>query len=125
MILLNIIQQKNKADKWYLMPWEKVYTKETKKKLTAKIKIEYTDPNWKEVEFNSAREFNVNYMEDYIWPNWYVVIPWILILLLIITFFIIWLSKKRKCPECKKTVRKDMHICPYCWEHLKKKKDKN
>jgi hypothetical protein len=42
-----------------LMPREKIYTKLTKKKLTAKIKIEYTDPNWKEVDFNSARDFFV------------------------------------------------------------------
>lgn len=116
---------KNKANKWYLMPREKVYTKDTKKKLTAKIKLEYTDPNWKEVEFNSAKEFYVNYMEDYVWLNRLVVIPWGLIILIIIIFFIISIRKKRKCPECKKTVRKDMHICPYCWEHLKKKKDKN
>lgn len=113
---------KNKSDKWYLMPWEKVYKKDTKKKLTAKIKLEYTDPNWKEVEFNSSREFYVSYIEDYIWLNRIVVIPSIVILLIILIFFIIWLRKKRKCPECKKTIRKDMHICPYCWEHLKKKK---
>lgn len=112
---------KNKADKWYLMPREKFYTRETKKKLTAKIKLEYTDPNWKEVEFNSAKEFFVSYLEDYVWLNRYVVIPWIIFVLIFIIFWIIALRKKRKCPECKKTIKKDMQICPYCWEKIKNK----
>ncbi len=113
---------KNKAEKWYMMPREKEYTKITKKKLTAKINIDYTDPNWKEVDFNSAREFEVSYLEDYVWLNRLVVFPWILIIILIFIFFIISIRKKRKCPKCKKIVKKDMHICPYCWEHLKNKK---
>jgi len=112
--------EKNKSDKWYLMPWEKVYTKLTKKKLTAKIKIEYTDPNWKEVDFNSARDFFVHYPEDYIWFNRYIIIPLFIFFILCFLFWIIWLFKKRKCPNCKKRVKKDMKICPYCWEHLKK-----
>jgi rRNA maturation endonuclease Nob1 len=45
--------------------------------------------------------------------------------LLIFIFWIIGLRKKRKCPNCKKKVDKDMKICPYCGEHLKKKKDKD
>lgn len=112
---------KNKNDKWYLMPWEKVYTKTTKKKLTAKIKLQYTDPAWKEVEFNSARDFYVTYDEDYVWLNRYIVIPGWIFFLLIFIFWIIGLRKKRKCPNCKKKIDKDMKICPYCWEKLKDK----
>ncbi len=112
---------KNKNNKWYLMPWEKVYTKTTKKKLTAKIKLDYTDPDWKEVEFNSARDFYVTYNEDYIWLNRYIIIPGWIFFLLIFVFWIIGFKRKRKCPNCKKKVDKDMKICPYCGEKLKDK----
>lgn len=90
---------KNKSEKWYLMPWEKEYTKETKQKLTAKIKLEYTDPNWKEVEFNSSREFYVNYLEDYIWFNRLVIIPFTLFVILFIIYIIFILPKRKKKKE--------------------------
>ncbi len=113
---------KNTKENWYLMPWERVCTREINKKLTAKINLKYTDPDWKEVEFNSARDFNVSYNEEYIWLNWYVVLPLIIFWLLLILYFILWACKKRKCPKCKKKVWKDMQICPYCGEKLKHKK---
>ena len=81
---------------WYLMPWQRICSRIVNKKLTAKIDLKYTDPNWKEVEFNSAKDFYINYEETYIWLNWYVIIPWILIFFI---FFFIILFKRRKKEE--------------------------
>lgn len=110
---------KNKQDTWYLMPWERICSREVNKKLTAKINLQYIDPEWKEVEFNSARDFFVTYNEDYIWLNWYVIVPALIFWLLIVLYFILWACKKKKCSKCGKKVSKDMQICPYCWEKLK------
>lgn len=115
-----LLFSKTRAEKWYLMPREKVYNKETRKKLTAKINVDYIDPNWKEVGFNSAKEFYVSYYEDYIWANLYIIVPWIVLFIIIFLFLIIWFKRKRKCPSCKKSIKKDMRICPYCWEKVKK-----
>lgn len=113
---------KNKNNNWYLMPWERICVREVNKKLTADIVLAYTAPDWKEVEFNSARDFLVKYSEEYIWLNWYVIIPTIVFFFLLFIFWLIWYKRKKRCPNCKKVVKKDMQICPYCWEKLKKKK---
>nr|MDD3720338.1 zinc ribbon domain-containing protein [Candidatus Gracilibacteria bacterium] len=113
---------KNKNNNGYLMPWERVCTREVNKKLTAKINLGYTDPDGKEVEFNSARDFYVTYNEEYIGLNWYVITPFIVLCFIIFIFRIIAYKKKRRCHNCKKIVKKDMQVCPYCGEKLKKKK---
>ncbi|MDD3302683.1 MAG: hypothetical protein PHN31_03930 [Candidatus Gracilibacteria bacterium] len=80
----------------YLMPWQRICSRIVNKKLTAKIDIKYTDPTGKEVEFNSAKDFNISYEEKYIGLNWYVIIPGILIFFI---FFFIILFKRRKKEE--------------------------
>jgi hypothetical protein len=96
------------------MFWEKVSTRDVHTKINADIKMSYKDENWKDVEFNSAKEFYIDYNEQYITINPYVAIPTVIVLLLIIIYLYISSKNKVKCIKCKKKIHKKMKICPYC-----------
>ena len=112
----------------FLMPWERVNERINNKKIKAIIELWYTNREWENIEFNSAKEFKVNYKEKYIWLNpYFFIIVWIILLII----FLLWLlfrKKKKKCEKCGKKINKDMKICPYCWTKQKntsKKSKKN
>ncbi len=105
-----------------LMPWEKIKQREVNKTITAEFNIKYKWENWKDIEFNSAKEFPVSYKEKYIAINYYVLCPLIALLILIFIIILIIINNKTKCIKCWKTINKNMKICPYCWTKQKKKK---
>ena len=116
--------KKNMKEHWFLMFWEKIIEKQNRKKITSIIDLSYKDREWFDVEFSSAYDFYINYKEDKVWLNFYVIIPAILFILLILfTKTIKWLRKK-KCIQCWETVNKKMKLCPYCWNNLKQKDKK-
>lgn len=118
--------KKNVEDRWFLMFWERVWERQQNKKLTAIFDISYSDKNWELVEYNSAKDFYIDYTEEYIGLNPYVLIPIFALFLAFIVLWIIAILKRKKCPACNKRVKKDMKVCPYCGEKLKKlKKNKN
>ena len=107
-----------------LMPWEKIAKRKVNKKIKADFVIKYKWEDWKDIEFNSAKEFPISYEEEYIDINYYVLIPLIIFILLIFLFIIIKRKNKTECRKCGKKIDKDMKICPYCWAKQKKKKKK-
>lgn len=114
----------NQQKQWFVMFWERVLERKNTEKITAEFSIKYKDKDGEDIQFNSAKEFDIEYTEKYIGLNYYVCIPlWILTAGLFI-FFLIVLKRRRKCPNCKETVKKKMKVCPYCGEKLKKKKKK-
>lgn len=117
---------KNKEDKRILMPWERELERIVNKNLKAFIDVSYKDENWEDVILNSAKDFEISYTEKYIWLNYYVVVTiWFLWFLIIFWLFLILFKKKYRCIKCNKKIKKDMKICPYCWEkqkHFKKNK---
>ena len=106
------------------MPWERVCTQIKTKKITAEFNISYPNEIWEENEFNSAKEFNIQYKEEYIWLNpYFFIILW----LVVCWIFIIWLifrKRKKRCinKKCRKKIDYDLKICPYCLKKQKKKK---
>lgn len=108
----------------FLLPWERINEKRNHKKLNALVKVTYKDKDWENVEFNSAQELYVDYKEKYVWLNPYVFIyTWIIIFILfivILSLILIFRKKKYKCQYCKKTIEKDMILCPYCGKKQKK-----
>jgi hypothetical protein len=48
------------------MFWERYSQRIKKEKITALIDLSYKDKKGKKVEFNSAKEFYINYKESYI-----------------------------------------------------------
>ncbi len=115
---------KRNVGKWqYLQLWERVCERKDNKRITALINFTYTNEDWEEIEFNSAEEFDIDYIEEYVWINPFVVIPllFFLILLLLLFFwiFILW-KKQRRCKKCDTKVRKNWKICPKCKKKLKK-----
>jgi hypothetical protein len=54
------------------MFWEQVKTREKTKELSANIQLVYPGKDGKDEEFNSAREFEIRYQEEYIGKNWFV-----------------------------------------------------
>ncbi len=107
-----------------LMPWEKIKERTVNKNITADFQIKYKWEDWKDIEFNSAKEFPVSYKEKYIAINYYILCPLFLLLLIIILYIIIKISNKTKCKKCWKTIDKNMKVCPYCWAKQKTKKAK-
>jgi len=104
------------------LPWERIcYDKQTKK-ITAKFDISYLDEQWKQISFPSAKEFDITYTRKYIWYNYYLIFP---ILIIIILFTILWLLiifNRKKCinSKCKKKIKRSSRVCKFCWYKQKK-----
>jgi hypothetical protein len=116
------------SNKWNfrLMPWERIsYDKETKK-IKAKFDVNYIDEEWENISFPSAQEFEVTYIRKYIWINYYLILPIILIILIFSLLWFISLLKRRKCinKKCWKKIKKYLKKCPYCLEKQNKKRKK-
>lgn len=105
----------NREESWLLMIWQRENERINHEKINANIELWYTDKDWELVEFNSAKEFYVDYKEKYIWLNPYFFIILWFILFIWFFFFILFRKKKYKCISCKKKIDEDMKICPYCW----------
>ena len=115
--------RQNVEERWFLLPWERVNERINKKKINAIIDLWYTNKDWELIEFNSAKDFYVNYKDKYIWLNPYFFIISFFIVLIIWILLLIFRKKKVKCIKCKKKINKDMKVCPYCLTEQKEKKD--
>lgn len=116
--------KKNIEERRFLMPWERENERINHEKINAYIDISYINKDGEAVEFNSAKEFYVDYKEKYIWLNPYVfIISWFIILIIFL-LLLICRKKKIKCINCKKKLDKDMKICPYCWTKQEDKRFK-
>ena len=121
---------KNKEDGWFLMPWERVSEVRQSKIITADIELIYYDEKWNPITFNTAKEFNVQYIEQQITFNPYVILALLLLLAIIImTWFairwwiILW-KKKAKCWNCEEEIKSHWETCPHCKAIQDKKKHK-
>ena len=112
--------KRNIEKRSFLMFWERVAERQKNETIKALINLSYEDENWEDIEFNSAKEFKINYIEEYIQLNPYVIISIISIFIVTFLFWIIWLKRKKKCKGCWKRIRKDLKICPYCLKKQKK-----
>lgn len=119
----------NLADRTYLYPWERINKRLEQKKISALIELSYINYDWEKIKFNSAEEFYVDYTTEYIWLNPYFILISVVSLWILWFIFFIWRRKTRKkCCNCKKVLKKDMKICPYCGTNQEEKcelKEKN
>jgi len=116
--------KKNIEARQFIMFWERYSEKIQHEKITALIDLSYKNRKWENIEFNSAKEFYVDYKESYIWYNPYVIILMVLVLLIIIIIYIIKSINKIACRKCEKRINKNLKACPYCWKKVKSKKEK-
>jgi hypothetical protein len=58
--------KKNVPENTILNFWERILERSNKKKVTADIQIAYTDLNGEEIEFNSAEDFYIEYVDTYV-----------------------------------------------------------
>ena len=114
----------------FVYPWQRIESREQNKNITAKFNINYLDENWENVEYNSAKDFDIKYTEDYLAINPYFFIALFLIFIwLILLFWILWFifwSKKKRCinKNCKKKIVAEAKVCPYCETKQYKEKKK-
>jgi len=118
---------KNKQEAGFLMFWERVSSVRQTKTITADIELFYDDKDWNPIEFTVAREFPVQYIEEQVTFNPYIIIGFILLFtIILLTWFAIrwWflLFKKHKCWNCKETIKSHWETCPYCKTLQDKKK---
>ncbi len=116
--------KKNIESRGFIMFWERYSERIKREKITALIDLSYKNNKWKNIEFNSAKEFYVNYKESYIWYNPYVVI---LLAIFWIIVFIIYLKinlSKIRCRKCERKISNKSKACIYCWKKVKSKKEK-
>lgn len=114
--------QKNIAQNRVLKFWERVLQRKQEKTVTAQIEVSYKDIDGEEVEFNSAQEFTIEYVDTYIWLNKYLLSILWFVLCLWSFLYILGYIKKRSCKKCGKKIKKHLKACPYCG---KKQKDKD
>lgn len=120
---------KNKKDAGFLMFWERVSEIRQHKKITANIEIRYDDENGEEIVFNSAKDFEIQYIEEWIGLNPYIFLSlWLILFVIIFIIFAIrwWMvvGRKRKCWNCKKEIKAHWETCPYCESIQNKRKMK-
>ena len=110
-----------------IYPWQRINENIEKRKIKAMIELAYKNYEWENIEFNSAKEFYVDYKTKNIGLNPYFFILWLLSMWILYIFFFIFKKKsKKKCKYCKKDIKKDMKICPYCWkDQYEKQEEKN
>lgn len=117
--------KKNIPENTVLSFWERVLERKNQKKVTAEIEFAYEDLNWELIEYTSAKEFTIEYVDTYIGPNKYILV-WSAVVLGILGFFyIFWLLRKKKCRKCGKRIKKHLKACPYCGKKQNKKKKKD
>lgn len=103
-----------------IFPWQKIYEKVENKKIKALVNVGYENYLGENVEFNSEKEFDIEYTSKKIWINpYFFIFWWLLIFLLYIIYLIIRKVRNKKCKSCKKSIKKNMKICPYCSEKQK------
>ena len=113
----------NIADIWMIFPWQRVNERLEQKNVSAIIEIWYENYEWKDIEFNSAEEFQVDYKVKYVWLNpYFFILIWLISIFFIFIFILFRKLTRKKCHKCKKSIKKDMKICPYCWTKQKNKK---
>lgn len=114
--------KKNIPENTILNFWERVLERSNKKLVTAEIQVAYTDNDGEEVEFNSAEEFYIEYVDTYVWMNKYILLLLSIGWLFIFFFIIAKRKKKKQCIHCDKVIEKDIFICNYCGKKQKEKK---
>lgn len=109
-----------------LMPWERVNERISSKKIEAQFELTYAEDLWEPREFSSAQEFDILYKEQYIGINPYAILWTGGFGFILLLFWIIGIMRKKKCvnKKCRKKLKKDMKICPYCGTEQKEKKKK-
>ena len=109
-----------------LMPWERICYRKNNTTVKALIDIVYTDDNWEDVEYSSAKDIPITYTEKYVWVNPYIVVPFFLFFWI---FFLLWfiaLGKRTRCvnKDCKKRIKRKLLRCPHCDTKQKKSDSK-
>lgn len=121
---------KNKQEAGFLMLWERVSEIRTHKTITAEIEMTWYDENGNPIDFTTAKDFPVQYIEEKVTLNPYIILALLLLATIILmTWFAIrwWIIgfKKRKCWNCKEKIKSHWETCPYCKAIQNKKKHKS
>lgn len=119
----------NQRESWYMMPWEILTQERTRRNITADIEMRYLDSQGNEVVFNSAQEFPVQYVQEKIIMNPYIIL-WLILLWLASIMWFFWLrwwllvAKEKKCWNCGEKIKSHWKTCPHCEALQDKKKHK-
>lgn len=98
-----------------IYPWQKTYIELAWRKIKAITNIAYTKSNWEVVEFNSAEEFFIEYETEKVWyDQYYIIIILLFVALIFILYLIVLTFRKKRCKKCRKFIKKNLKICPYC-----------
>ena len=116
-------------ESWYLMPWEIITESRTRTNITADIELRYKDIDGNERVFNAAQEFPIQYIEEKIIINPYILL-WLFLLIPI--FLMLWWAlwwwiiakREKKCWNCGEKIKAHWKTCPHCQAIQDKKKHK-
>ncbi len=111
--------QKNKDEAGFLMFWERVSENRTHKNITADIELVYYDEDGNPIEFNTSKTFTVQYIEQVVSVNPYIILSLLLIAtaVLLILWAIRWwvvLFKENRCWNCSEKIKSHWKTCPHC-----------
>ncbi len=121
--------KKNKEKAGFLMFWDRVSEVRQNKMITADIELTYYDEKWNPINFNTAKEFPIQYIEQKVEFNPYIILALLLLsvvgimtLLAVKWWFVV--VKAHKCWNCHKKIKSHWETCPYCKSIQNKKKHK-
>ncbi|MCP4523324.1 MAG: hypothetical protein GY828_03830 [Candidatus Gracilibacteria bacterium] len=117
--------KKNTPENVVLNFWERILERTNKKKVTAHVELSYLNAVGEEIEFNSAEEFDIEYVDTYIGLNKYVISFGIIGGIFLFFLMIFKYSRKKKCIHCNARIPKKHIVCHFCGEKQKKKKKKS
>lgn len=108
--LTEYYQDKASEKQAYLMFWEQIHSKNVKKKIIAIYNLNYKSKDKEEKQFDKKEEFYVEYNQQYIWFNYYLITIIIVLFSWIIYYIIIHApkSKNKKEDELRKKIMEEI-----------------
>lgn len=104
--LTDYYADKSAEKKTYLKFWESINSRKVNKKITVLLDLSYEWKNKEKKEFKSSKDIHVEYTEQYVWYNYYMV--WGLLILIVFWWYYIFVIKPKAEAKLKEKLLKEL-----------------
>lgn len=93
--LTDYYADKSAEKKTYLKFYESINSRKVNKKITATLELNYEWKNKEKKDFKDSKTINVEFVEQYVWINYYM-LWWVIVLILIVWYYVVVIKPKNK-----------------------------
>lgn len=104
--LTDYYADKSAEKKTYLKFWESINSRKVNKKITVALDLNYEWKNKEKKEFKNSKDIYVEFTEQYVWYNYYMV--WGLIILIIFGCYYIFVIKPKSQEKLKEKILREL-----------------